>query len=118
MPTVRSDFKPIAGTEKPGVGLINKAKPCGAREQQHPLSFLLIVPGAGWARLTLRDDPLDAHPREGQEHIDAFRGMRVGQRREQVHKGAAADRIARVLVIAKTSALLPVRSSLSRRESR
>ena len=76
MPTVRSNFEPIAGTEEPGVGLVGKANSCGAYKQQHPLSLLLIVPEAGWARLTLRDDSLDSHPREGQEHIDAFRGMR------------------------------------------
>src|SRR5215469_3713743 len=51
--TVRSDFEPVAGAEEPGVGLAGKANSCGASEQQHPLSFLLIVPEAGWARLTL-----------------------------------------------------------------
>jgi hypothetical protein len=43
------------------------------------------VPESRWARLTPRDDPLDAQAGPGQQRIDAFGGAGIGKRREQVH---------------------------------
>ena len=57
---VRIDIDPIAGTKKPGIGLILEPQPCGAGEHQHPFAIRLVVPEPGRARLALRDDPFDA----------------------------------------------------------
>jgi hypothetical protein len=66
MTAVRRDIDPIAGPEETGFDLICKTQLCGPGEDQHPFVFRLVIPEPGWARLTPRDDPLDAQARLGQ----------------------------------------------------
>ena len=75
--TVRSDIEPVAGAQKTGIGLVLEAQSCSAGEDQYPFALGLVVPEPGGARLTLRDDPLDAQARARQQRIGAFGGKRV-----------------------------------------
>ena len=85
---MRSDIHAIPGPENPGLGFILKTQPCGADEHYYPFRFRLVVPEPRRARLTPRDDPLDAQARPGQHRVRSFGGLDIGKRPEEVHAPA------------------------------
>ena len=85
MAPVWCNFEPIARSQKASVRFVSEAWACGAREQQYPFSFVLVVPETWRACLSLRHDPLNAKPWAGQKRIDAFCGAGIGKWREEVH---------------------------------
>ena len=81
MANVRGDLDPIAGlhVERHVTGLEAQA---GGTAQQHDEFIVgLVVPEAGRARLSGRDDALDAHAGLLDQKIELLLGLALGQRR-------------------------------------
>lgn len=56
-----------------------KSYDCAALQKQHPLPFLLVVPKAGGAGLSVGDDPFDTAVFVFEERLPYFAFKRVGQ---------------------------------------
>ena len=86
---MRRDLDPVAGADEARFGLVGEAQPRRAGEQQYPLGLGLVVPEAGRAGLTKRDDALDADPGGGDDRFGDLARAGIGNVAQQVHDADA-----------------------------
>src|SRR6266508_6675580 len=84
MTDVRGDLDPVAGLHVDRYVTLFEAKAGGARQQHDELIVRLVVPEAGRACLSGRDDALDAHASALDETVDLLLSLALRQRREKV----------------------------------
>ena len=87
MAHVRGDLDPIARLHVDRYVTLFEAQTGGASQQHDELVAGLVVPEAGWARLSGRDDALDAHARALDETVDLLLGLALRQRSEKIAAG-------------------------------
>ena len=90
MAHVRGDFDPVAGLHVDSDVALLEAQAGGASQQHDELIVELVVPEAWWARLSGRDDALDAHTGVLDKTVDLLLGLMPRQRREKI-AAAQAD---------------------------
>lgn len=78
------DLDPVAGLHVEAHVAFLEAQAGGAGQQHDELILGLVVPEAGWARLSGRDDALDAQPGLLDEKVDLLFGLTPRQRREEI----------------------------------
>jgi hypothetical protein len=81
MPDMRRDLDPIAGLQVERHVAVLEAQAGAAAQQHDELIVRLVVPEARWARLSARDDALDAHARLLDQNVELLLGLALGQRR-------------------------------------
>jgi hypothetical protein len=84
MPHMRGDLDPIAGRHVDGDAALFEAQAGGASQKHDELVVGLVVPEAGRARLSGRDNALDAHAGALDQKVDLLLGLALGQRREKI----------------------------------
>ena len=81
MADVRGDLDPIAGRHVDGDAALFEAQAGGASQKHDELVVGLVVPEAGRARLSGRDDALNAHAGALDEKVDVLLRLTLRQRR-------------------------------------
>lgn len=90
MANVRCDLDPVAGLHVEHDVTVLEAQTGGTGQQHDELVVGLVVPEAGRARLSGRDDALDAHAGRVDEKVDLLFGPARRQRREKVSAAQAS----------------------------
>src|SRR5258705_4345409 len=84
MARMRRDVQIVTGLERAHLRLAVESQAGAAGQQHDPFGFVLVIPEAGRACLSGRDDPLDAHVWGREQHGDVLIGAGARKRREQV----------------------------------